>query len=272
MVTLGRGSAATRSSARTPARVQDRTRTVVGSVAVLRVLCAATGCAILVVVALILPWGLHAAHADNGDPLQLTQDTARAPTLLSPGTSSEWQLGVTTRNVSLETLTLALWANGSLVQLPSTGNRPEPLTVAVVACGTDWVGSRCSGEEWLVVPETAVTDLAGYTATLATGAGVLPAGVHLRVVVTMPETAGNETQGRGVEVTAMVVASGELESIDNSGSGGAAGHGAGLAHTGLSTVGYAVLGVAAASSGLLLARLRAVRLLAARRQRTGARV
>lgn len=229
-----------------------------------------------VVFALVL-CGAQQARADGDDPGGLTLDTIESPAPLSPGSSSAWELGVTTTRVTLESLTLALWSDGPLVQLSNSTYSATPLTASVIACTARWADGTCQGSEWVVVPPVAIGGLAGLGTSLASDSGFVPANVYLRVVVSMPESVGNDTRGLDATITGRVTATGELLTEGDNGSGGAgsggpdsAGGASGLANTGLWTTGYGALGLAAVCSGLLIAHLRQRRLTASAAPRPSA--
>jgi hypothetical protein len=185
--------------------------------------------------------------------LQLSPATVE-PAALTPGSTSDWPIGVTTRSVTLETLLLAVRAEGPLASLPVAAGADPLVTLEVRSCPVPWTAGACAVGERIVIPSTSLAELSVSGFSLADPDGTVPAGVQLLVSASLSTEADDDAQGRSAAVTVRVDASGEPDAAGPAHDGGPAGRGA-IADTGLRIGGYAALGLFAVLTGLLLPRL-----------------
>jgi len=185
------------------------------------------------------------------EPDLLLESRGRAPATLAPGTTSTWILGITTKEVRLNDLSLHLSAAGSLPDAADHG--PEDLlTVEVTACPGRWSAGHCPAGPQEVIPRTPLGSVDGTVHSLDVPDGGIPAGVELLAAVTLSPAAGNTVQGLSVKLTARVDAAGEpLAQQPMQVPDGGLPPGGALADTGLRLGGLALLGAAAVVAGIL---------------------
>ncbi|HEY0249820.1 MAG TPA: hypothetical protein VGC45_16330 [Gryllotalpicola sp.] len=181
-----------------------------------------------------------------------------------------WQLGVTTRAVSLTALLAAISAGGPLTRPPAG---VPPVTLGLAACDSPWQGADCAAGARRLLDATPLGELAGQQSSLADAAGV-PAQAYLLATVLMPSAAAGALAGQSSVVTVRVTAQGESPigpggttptppggpgshggRATSPGTGGTAPEASGLAYTGTRVGAFALLAAGAVGTGSLLAAL-----------------
>lgn len=180
--------------------------------------------------------------------------------MLSPGSTATWNLGVTTRAVTLSELTLLLRAEGALASA-SEPTDPAAATVQVQSCDTFWINGICPGGGVTVIPRTPLGGLYGEAGRAdLVEAGIRPGevskGSRLLVSVHLPSAAPNSVQGFTADLVARVDAAGEAwvtgAGVPDDMAGSTGGRGD-LAQTGFRLGGFLLLGLGAVAAGLLAA-------------------
>lgn len=210
------------------------------------------------------PPAVAADHSGPRDTPELILDSGPVQgKVLSPGSTATWQLGVTTRAVTLSELTLLLRAEGALAAA-SEPSDPAAATVQVQSCTTSWSAGSCPAGILTLIPRTPLGGLSETgrvdmpVAGSATGPGnsEVPQGSQLLVTVQLASSAPNSLQGLSAEVVARVDAAGEPWVTDGSlpvGTPGDAGSQGNLADTGFRLGGFLLLGMGAVATGMLAA-------------------
>ncbi|OFI39066.1 hypothetical protein BIU82_15575 [Arthrobacter sp. SW1] len=192
------------------------------------------------------------ATAETGaGPDLLLENRGQPPAVLVPGSTSTWTLGVTTVGVEAGALSLRLSGAGPLTDAMPPGH----VTVQVSACPGRWTADSCPAGETAVIPRTSLGSLDGTARSLAEPGGRIPAGVELRIAVTLSPAAGNEVQGLSAQLTARVDAA---EAAGQTGPDGGTPPGGKVPDGGLPDTGWrlgalALLGAAAAAAGIAAA-------------------
>ncbi|MDQ0032151.1 hypothetical protein [Arthrobacter bambusae] len=205
-------------------------------------------------VSLSLLGAAPASAAADGPDLILTHGGNNPPTVLAPGSTNRWSIGVTTRAVTLRDLRLRLLAEGALAQFDASDPAARLVTVSVRSCATAWTAEACRSGEKTVIPATTLSALGGTT-SLANPDGGIPAGVELLLEVALSPSAGNSAQGLSATITARVDAAGEpVSALDIPA--------AGLPDTGFRLGIFALLGLGAVLVGAVASRFAGARAVA----------
>jgi hypothetical protein len=177
------------------------------------------------------------ALADDGPLLQLTSDPPETVRILTPGESAAWNVGVTTRAATVESLVGAVRASG-----PLAAAAPDT-TIAIASCRVPWQGSECTGNLFAVLAPTKLANLSDSTLKLTDVQQPIPRGLYIQVRVGLPSDTPLGAQGSDLTVKLKVVAAGRDEQK------AATRLSAHMASTGLDVVGFGLLGAIAVAAG-----------------------
>lgn len=197
-----------------------------------------------------------ASAATDGPDLILTHGGSNPPSVLEPGSTSRWSIGVTARAVTLHDLRMRLRAEDPLGQLSASDSLARLVSVDVRSCPTAWVSEVCPSGENTVISATTLASLSDAgIASLANPDGGIPAGVELLLSVTLSPAAGNSVQGLSTRIAARIDAAGEPVSARDF-------PGIALPDTGFRLGIFALLGLGAVLAGAAASRLAGARAVA----------
>lgn len=143
--------------------------------------------------------------AASAPSLSLSTEPQPGSLQLEPGHSVYWQIGVSTRSVSLASLRGELTLSGSLAD--AAARAATPMTVALASCSAPWRGAECPGTALASLPAAALDD-SGMTGELGAGP-TIPAKSYVLATITLPADAPESTLGQTVTARLEVTAAGE---------------------------------------------------------------